>query len=155
MNKFFKKLINPFWKYRARCRAFLSSSIAGLFTGVMIGIFFSLVTDVNFNRWINLRDYELLAGIIYAFFTYLVLYLLYLVGILFIWTICFFFKIKNKISERVNFKINYFASAITTLFVTPLVLLNGNLKTQLTISIIFILLYFPTMYLVVKNPKKK
>lgn len=151
----FDKITRFIHTYKKRCVSFLSSTIAGLFTGVMIGIFFSLVTDIDFNRWINLGNYELFAGIIYVLFTYALLYLLYLLGTLLVWVICLVFKIRNRYQEKINFKINYFASALATLFITPLILLEGNMKTQLTISIVFILLYFPTMFWIVRDSKKK
>ena len=150
----FKNVIKKYKRYKKRLRNFFSSSISGLFTGAAIAIFFSLITNSNFNRWIDIRSYEIVAGIIYVFFTYFLLFIFYYLGKGLIFLVCFFFKIKNKKEDILNFKINFFAGVYSAFFVAPLIILKGHLNMQLTIGIIFVLFYFPFMYLVIRNTKK-
>ena len=137
-------------KYKKRCRNFYSSSIAGLFTGVAIGILFSLMIDSKFNRWINLVSYELFVVMIYFSFVFIVLYILYYLGKLCMW----FFITKNK-DELMGFKINYFAGIYAATFSASMVILNDNSFVRNIVALFFVLLYFPVEYYTVKNNRPK
>lgn len=142
-----KKLYN---KYRDRCRNFHFNTIAGLFTGAIIGIFFNLITNSTFNRWINPFNLgELMAAIIYFSITIFLVWISYFIGKLFIWL----FISKQK-KHLINFKINYFAGIYSAIWVASLLILKDKLKLMFYLSVIFILLYLPIEYLVVKNPNK-
>ena len=135
-------------KYRKRCRNFYSGSIAGLFTGIAIGIFFTLITDVKFNRWINLASYELFVAIIYFLFVFFVLVVLYFLGKLLVW----FLVTKSK-DELIGFRINYFASIYSASFTASLIILHDNLFIASIVTLAFIVLYFPVEYFSVRNKK--
>jgi len=139
-----------------RCRSFYSSSIAGLFTGIIIGILFSLITDTSFNRWINLLHWgELFAAIVYFGFIFILIIILYFFG-----KICVYFFIAKPIKDSskkkkclVDFRINYFAGIYSASWTASLVLLYTKLMTAIYVSIIFILLYLPIEYFTVRNKK--
>lgn len=157
----FQKIKSFHKRYIDRCRSFYSSSIAGLFTGVIIGIFFSLVTDASFNRWINpFQLGELFAAIIYFGFTLILIYILYFFGKACVYVVCIYFlmtKIVRNSSKKknclINFKINYFAGIYSATWVASLIILHTQFMIALYVSIMFILLYFPVEYFVVRNKK--
>jgi len=145
------KKIKAFHKrYAERCRNFYSSSIAGLFTGVIIGILFSLITDSKFNRWINLFSYELFAAVVYFAFIFLVLYILYFFG-----KLCIILFISKDKKNLISFKINYFAGVYAATWSASLIILHTKINIAIYISILFIILYFPIEYFTVRNKKKQ
>lgn len=141
-------------KYRDRLRNFYSSSIAGLFTGLIIGLFFSLITDSDFNRWINIFSYEIFAGVIYFIFTIFLIIFFYIFGMLMTrWVVAS--QIDNEKSKKkhmINFRINYFAGMYSATFVTSIILLNKS-EIIYPISIGFILFYLPCAYFAVRTKK--
>jgi len=148
------KIISFHKRYKKRCRNFWSSSIAGLFTGAMIGILFSLITDAKFNRWINLMSYELFAAVIYVGLTIFMLWFFYHLGKLLLWVILHFFRLSSKKDELVGFKINFVAGIYSALFATSLILLSKE-RVSLYVGIMFGLLYFPVEYFAVRTKSKK
>jgi len=78
IKKLLKKLLTK--NYAKRRRNFYSSTIAGLFTGIAIGIFFSSITDVNFNRWIDIFSNEAFAAGVYFLSTLVVMIIFYHIG---------------------------------------------------------------------------
>lgn len=144
-------------KYKDRCRSFYSSTVAGLYTGVAIGILFTLIADSKFNRWINLLSYELFAAIVYFLFTIFMVFSLYLVG----W-ICVHLFIASKISNEnkkkqhlINFRINYVASLYSASWITSVILLWDKTSIIFWVSLFFILLYPVAAYIAVRNKKRK
>lgn len=140
-------------KYRKRCRSFYSSSIAGLFTGVMIGILFSLITDSQFNRWINLRSYEFFAAIIYFGFTIFILWVFYYLGKGLFWLILHVSHISNKEDDLIGFKINFIAGIYSAAFSASLILLNNKFPIIIYVTLAFIIFYLLVEYYAVRNKK--
>ena len=141
--------MNPFSFYKThknRCRNFYTSSIAGLFSGIIIGLFFILMTDSTFNRWINLFGYELLVSIIFFGLILLFLWLGYWIGK----GLVFFLIAKDK-DDLVSFKINYFAGTYSTAFSSSLLILHNHFAIASYFTIFFILMYFPINYFAVKE----
>lgn len=134
-------------RYKKRIRAFYSSSIAGSFTGVLIGVLFSLITDTTFNRWIDVFSYELFAAIIYVLFILLGSWFFYHIGNFFIRTF-----ISNKKEDLIGFKINYFAGIYSALFSATLVVLShNNASLSIKVLVVFVIVYFPLEFFVVRT----
>lgn len=137
-------------RYLKRCRNFYSSSIAGLLTGTAIGIFFSLITDVSFDRWINIFSIELFAAIIYFMFVFFILFVFYFIGKYGVW----FFISKNK-DDLVGFKINYFASIYSASWAASLIILHSKILVAIYVSIVYLILYLPLEYFTVRTKRPK
>lgn len=136
-------------KYNERCRNFYSSTIAGLSTGFVIGILFSLITDSKFNRWINLFSYEFFAALIYFVFVLILLYILYHLGKGVMEHILHYKK-----KDLINYKINYFAGIYSAIGSASFVILHSQTQMIIYVLIFFILFYFPIQYLTVRTKKK-
>ena len=146
-----KKIKSFHRKYSDRCRNFYASTLAGLFTGVIVGIFFSLMTNSEFNRWINLFSYELVAAVIYFLFTLVLIFSLYIVGVIIGKTFTHFAKLSPTKQKQflISFRVNYFAGIYSASWVTSLFILNGKTLISLTVSALFIFAYVPVEYFTV------
>jgi len=129
---------------RGKFKDFYLSVIAGLFSGLGIGIFFRLTTDIVFNRWINLFSYELFAAIIYVLFVLFILGILYTLGML---IVIFILKDKKRtLSFHLNF-IAVYSSAITFL----LILYYNISLIRNVIALVGFILFFVLAYFTVKR----
>ena len=143
-------ILKLFKKNRGKLKDFYLSVIAGLFSGLGVGIFFNLTTEITFNRWINIFSYEIIATIIYILFVFIVLGVFYILGVLII--IYIIKDVKRILPFHLNFIAGVYSSAITFL----LVLYYNQPMIRNTIAIIGGVLFFILAYITVKKkwPKK-
>ena len=126
-----------YWPYRGRLKDFFVSVFGGFFSGLVVGIFFSLVTDTTFNGWINpLKLGELVALTIYTLFTFLLLVFFYKLGD---WGVKL--SIGNS-SRSFSFYLNYIAGAFSSTTVFLFTLYYDVPLIRNTIAIIFVITFF-------------
>jgi len=138
-------------EYKKRINNFVSSAITGLISGVIIIIFFNLITDSTFNRRINLFNLgEAFAAGIYLLFTLSLLYVLFLFG-RFVFKRC----MSKKKEDLIGFRINYFAGTYSATFGAFLYGFRNSIYSMIIILILFLLIYVPTIYFAVRDNKNK
>ena len=143
----FKKLLSHFQNNIENLKDFGINSISGLLTGVAIGIFFSLTTDITFNRWINLFSNEIFAAIVYVFFVLIILAFFYGLGILITW-----FIDKNKMmSFHLNFVSGTYCSIMSFLFV----LYYNTARIRNSIAVIGIIIWIIIAGFTIKKKRPK
>lgn len=140
----FQKYREEYLKQRSM---FYSSAIAGVFTGLVIAIFFEFIRITESEKWINLMSYDVFPFIIYLFIAYVLLYLLYVIGKLLVYIL-----ISKEKEQLLEFKINYFAGMYSTTLVTGLILLKG--KMWITLVIFSLFTYIPLEYFAVVEVKE-
>jgi hypothetical protein len=126
MNKI-KKYFRVFKRYRGRFGEFIIDSVAGLLSGTIIGVFFSLIASITFNRWINLGNYEFFAAIIYVFFTLCILWFFYWLGM---FIAKFIFKSKKLL---IGFHLNMIAGVFSSMISFLVVLYHNFFWIDVTI----------------------
>ena len=138
---FFKILKNN----HGKLKDFISSVIAGLFSGTAVGIFFSLTTNITFNRWINLFSFELVPAIVYFIFFLFILLIFYCIG-------SFITKFIWKDNKRLfGFYINFISGTYSSALSFLLVLYYKNILTLITLLILGIIILFILAYFTVKR----
>jgi len=146
-----KKIFSYRKKNRDRIRKFYSNLVAGLFTGILIGILFSFITKSTFIRWIDLAQIgELLAAVIYIVFIAMLSYILYWFGRLLIWL----FGFKND-DDLIGFRMNYVAGIYSASWISILIIVHSNICLCIYVTLGYLILYLPMEYLAVRNKKSK
>ncbi len=141
--RIWRNVNNNIGKYKEFC----ITSFAGLFTGVVIGIFFSLTIDAKFNRWINLLSPEIGAFVVYLIGTLFLAYLFYWVGYFLTWLID-----KRKI---MTFHLSYISGVYCAIVSFLLVLYYINFKTDLLIGLVGVIFYFVVAHFAVKRRRPR
>lgn len=137
------KFLKIFTRNYGKLKDFTISVIAGLFSGLGIGIFFDLTTDITFNRWINLKSYEAFAAFIYVIFFFLILIIFYGFGM-------FITSLMDK-KRTLGFHLNFVAGIYSSTMTFLLVLYFNQPATRYTIAGIGIVFFFILAYYTIKK----
>ncbi len=138
------KIMRDFIKNSGKLKDFTLSSIAGMFSGLSIGIFFSLTTDITFNGWI--KDNFLTNVISFLF----LIFIFYFLG-RFIIVKCLLSDKKRELSFHLNFIAGIFSSSFTFL----LILYHKNLITAIMIGVVLIILFFIVAHFAIREKHNK
>ena len=143
-----KKIIKTFSKNYGKFRELTLSIIAGILAGTMVGIFFNLTTDITFNRWINIFNFEVFAGIIFLSLSVFALWILYLIG---------YRLIKNNFGKKSAFRfyLNYIAGMYGSSTAFLVVFYSGEPPIRNTIAATFVIMYLILAYFTIKKKHPK
>jgi phosphate starvation-inducible membrane PsiE len=143
IKKYFRVITNNKNKFRE----FWIDALAGLLSGTTIGIFFSLVTEIKFIRWINLFSPEIFAAIIYVVGSFLVLFGFYWLG-----KVVVYFIDKKRL---MSFRLNMIAGAYTSVVSFLLVTYHSSFETDISIAIIALVILFFLSHSAIKRRKPR
>lgn len=142
--------MNIFIRCNRRTKNFLSNYLGGIFSGTIIGVFFALVI-VNLAPP-NIPDWESssVKWAIYIFFTLLLMWIFYKLGI----------GLSPDIKEKQNFHGNFVAGIMTATTALLLIAYNNWIRASLNhwfIALgIAVIAFFPVLYFYLKTfPKSK
>lgn len=141
---FIKKIINMFKNRSRKLKQLHSSFISSLFSGAIIGIFFSLTTKTSFEGWNPFSNFGWIQYLIY--FTFLIVLLL-----LFFW---YGKGLMTDNEERYNFCINYIMGVFTALITAFFITYHLNIKILLWAIGITVISFLIISYLIVKYVKR-
>lgn len=139
------KIINHFKKNRGKLKDFGINSIAGIFSGISIGIFFSLTTDITFHRWIDPTTLELFPAIIYVIFVLFILTIFYGIGVLITWWLD-----KKKIMD---FHISFIAGTYCSIMSFLFVLYYNVVLIRNVLAVAFIVIFLIVAYFTIKKKR--
>jgi len=125
---------------------FYLSVIAGLFSGLCMGIFFSLTIDISFNRWIDPTKLgEFFATVVDVLLILFLLLTFYVVGQLIVK-----FLLRDK-KRHLSFHLNFIAGIYSSTMTFLLVLYYDAPMMRNTITSIGVVLFFVLAYFTVKR----
>ncbi|GEM_PF-6781730 len=125
-------------------KSIYTSYIAGIFSAIIVGMFFALATKNNFEGWIPYKNFGWIQYVIYILFIIYVFFLFVKIGK----------TLAPDAEEKYNFKINYVIGLLSSV-ITALLILYHSWGAKIIISLLAIVLYVIIHYSLVRIKKPR